>query len=446
MRGARGRAYAIDGEIWYSVVSSRMNQLHLFTCAQVEWQRGDDDDGVGVGMVKMWRGDVCRGGGVRWKWWVTVMMVAVAAMVGTKGGVAARDGEWCGRSCRSGDGEYFWGFAEKAHRKIFSAAAAVVVGGGRCWPANPNQFLIIQSRDHERNLDSQFTPRPEMNREESPLDTMVDQRTMEKLLRTPTEGYGKAIVVPPILAEHFELKHSLVNMMTSDKFFGFEEDNHHDHIRWFNKITSTIKYNALNPADQDSLNSAAGGNLLERRTQDVLTIIENKSKDNIQGYVSAAAVNYNQGSGPLASNTIANPKGKLKSITTRKMLKALISNKENFLELANTPLNENCSVVILKKLPEKLGDPRKFLILCGFNELKCKDLADLEVINPLSGNTTSSSPDHSLEEFADELALITFPPGNDDLLFDIKSDLREIEYLLNHDPTKEMDSILEDFF
>ncbi|GJT17898.1 hypothetical protein Tco_0876604 [Tanacetum coccineum] len=49
-----------------------------------------------------------------------------------------------------------------------------------------------------------------------------------------------------------------------------------------------------------------------------------------------------------------------------------------------------------------------------------------------------------LEEFADELALISFPPGNDDLPFDIKSDLREIEYLLNNDPTKEMDSILED--
>ncbi|GKE38180.1 hypothetical protein Tco_1461585, partial [Tanacetum coccineum] len=64
--------------------------------------------------------------------------------------------------------------------------------------------------------------------------------------------------------------------------------------------------------------------------------------------------------------------------------------------------------------------------------------------NPLSGSTTSSSPDHLLEEFADELALITFPPGNDDLRFDIESDLREIEYLLNHDPTKEMDSILED--
>ncbi|GJR68840.1 hypothetical protein Tco_0014905 [Tanacetum coccineum] len=49
-----------------------------------------------------------------------------------------------------------------------------------------------------------------------------------------------------------------------------------------------------------------------------------------------------------------------------------------------------------------------------------------------------------LEDFADELTLITFPPENDDLTFDIESDLREIEYLLNHDPTKEMDSVLED--
>ncbi|GJT46261.1 hypothetical protein Tco_0954976 [Tanacetum coccineum] len=113
------------------------------------------------------------------------------------------------------------------------------------------------------------------------------------------------------------------------------------------------------------------------------------------------------------------------------------------------------------------------------------DLTSPEVINPLSGNPTpilepvtksSSSPTITsfeesdliweefeaylasdsfppgnddpvnllLEEFADELALITFPPGNDDLPFDIESDLREIEYLLNNDPTKEMDSILED--
>nr|GEZ22493.1 reverse transcriptase domain-containing protein [Tanacetum cinerariifolium] len=514
--------------------------------------------------------------------------------------------------------------------------------------------------------------------------------------------------------------------------------------------------NALNPADQDSLNSAAGGNLLERRTQDVLTIIENKSKvcnsqnklvvsqvkssdansnssseiaklthavnqqtsaylatgantfpklrDNIQGYVAAAVVYYNQGnsvyrplgSGSLPSNTIANPKGELKAITTQsgivldgpsipipppfinmeedecveetltdqdlaeytikvlpplvqkskppsqrnfvvhqrdplhpnipypsmmhkqkqqekdevqihkfwqmfkqlhinitlvdalilipkyqKMIKALLSNKEKLLELVNTPLNENCSAVILKKLPEKLGDPEKFLIPCGFSELKCKALADLgasinlmplsvwkrvtlilgrpflwtvhalidvhgeemilrdgderltlnmrhdtssytnqpqkesinlinvfndssevflenlfstnhqsgnptlsshliltspkvkddifdpnrgnvlperlldldstkdlhppHYVNPLSDSTTSSScPNNLLEEFADELALITFPLGNDDLQFDIESNLKEIEYMLHHDPIKDIDSILKD--
>ncbi|GJZ55229.1 reverse transcriptase domain-containing protein [Tanacetum coccineum] len=59
------------------------------------------------------------------------------------------------------------------------------------------------------------------------------------------------------------------------------------------------------------------------------------------------------------------------------MLKSLLSNKEKLIELANTPVSENCSAVILKKLPEKLGDPGKFLIPCGFSELKCKALADL---------------------------------------------------------------------
>nr|GEX71944.1 reverse transcriptase domain-containing protein [Tanacetum cinerariifolium] len=308
-------------------------------------------------------------------------------------------------------------------------------------------------------------------------------------------------------------------------------------------------YNALNPADQDFLNAVAGGNLLERRTQDVLTIIENKSKvcnsqnkavvsqvkscdansnssseiaklthavnqqtsdvtttmtailkqfqatpppasvkvveeicvtcsgahpyyqcltaggntfpelqDNIQGYVLAVAVNYNQGNSvyrpPCMANQIRPPgfaqpnvqnnqnwfgqsqgfnygnnfnpeqsyqastqqnqivplnelekvkrmnEANMKAMQTQinmgrdlfletplltrrvnskpspfevKMLKAHLSDKEKLQELANTPLNENCSAVILKKL----GDPGKFLIPCGFSELKCKSLADL---------------------------------------------------------------------
>ncbi|GJS65493.1 hypothetical protein Tco_0680057 [Tanacetum coccineum] len=126
------------------------------------------------------------------------------------------------------------------------------------------------------------------------------------------------------------------------------------------------------------------------------------------------------------------------------MLKSLLSNKEKLLELANTPLNENCSAVILKKLPEKLRDPGKFLIPYA--------ISHHNHIKTFKSSTTSSSPslsksetsDYFLKEFADELAHFSFPPRIDYLPFDIKSDLREIEYLLNHDPIKEMDSILED--
>ncbi|GJY40345.1 reverse transcriptase domain-containing protein [Tanacetum coccineum] len=63
------------------------------------------------------------------------------------------------------------------------------------------------------------------------------------------------------------------------------------------------------------------------------------------------------------------------------MLKDLLTNKEKLLELANTPLNENCSAVLLKKLPEKLGDLGKFLIPCDFSELEeCLALDDLGAI------------------------------------------------------------------
>ncbi|GJT75021.1 hypothetical protein Tco_1041746 [Tanacetum coccineum] len=56
----------------------------------------------------------------------------------------------------------------------------------------------------------------------------------------------------------------------------------------------------------------------------------------------------------------------------------------------------------------------------------------------------SENSDYFLEGFADELTLITFPPGNDNLSFDAESDLLELEYLLNHDLIKDMDSILKD--
>nr|GEZ33190.1 reverse transcriptase domain-containing protein [Tanacetum cinerariifolium] len=229
--------------------------------------------------------------------------------------------------------------------------------------------------------------------EESPVDTMADQRTMAELLCAPTEGYAEAIVVPPFLLRAArrwlkkEPPHSihtwedLVSKFINEFFPSSRTTNLCNEISNFqqrfdesfheacNRYKDLLRacphhgftelhqldtfYNALNPTDQDSLNADAGGNLLERRTQDVLMIIENKSKirnsrnksvvsqvkscdanssssvttamtailkqfqatsppasvkaveeicvtcgelwDNIQGYVSVAAINYNQG-------------------------------------------------------------------------------------------------------------------------------------------------------
>ena len=71
---------------------------------------------------------------------------------------------------------------------------------------------------------------------------MADQRTMQELLQCPTEGYGDAIVLPQILSENFELKTGLIQLVTSNQFQGFERDDPHAHIRWFNKLTSTMKF------------------------------------------------------------------------------------------------------------------------------------------------------------------------------------------------------------
>nr|GFB63908.1 reverse transcriptase domain-containing protein [Tanacetum cinerariifolium] len=51
------------------------------------------------------------------------------------------------------------------------------------------------------------------------------------------------------------------------------------------------------------------------------------------------------------------------------MFKKLLNKKDKLIELTKMPLNENCLAVVLKKLPEKLGDPGRFLIPCDFTGL-----------------------------------------------------------------------------
>nr|GEX48417.1 reverse transcriptase domain-containing protein [Tanacetum cinerariifolium] len=70
---------------------------------------------------------------------------------------------------------------------------------------------------------------------------MVDH-TMEELLQAPTEGYGEAIVILEILAEIFEIKMNLLQLVETNKFHGFERDNPQAHISNFKRMTSTLKY------------------------------------------------------------------------------------------------------------------------------------------------------------------------------------------------------------
>nr|GEW39709.1 reverse transcriptase domain-containing protein [Tanacetum cinerariifolium] len=151
---------------------------------------------------------------------------------------------------------------------------------------------------------------------------------MAQMLQAPIEGYKDVIVVPLINANNFELKQTLINLVQSNQFTGRQDP--HNHLRFFNKVTSTFRhpevpntttklllfpfslegeaqtwldkeppllilgkcphqgfsklhqldmfYNTLNPNDQDALDSAAGGNFLDKIPRDGLEIIESKSK------------------------------------------------------------------------------------------------------------------------------------------------------------------------
>nr|GEV37001.1 reverse transcriptase domain-containing protein [Tanacetum cinerariifolium] len=90
-------------------------------------------------------------------------------------------------------------------------------------------FSLRATETSSSKLARDQTSNPTSSTNPTPKATMTDNRTMAEMLRVPTEGCAEAIVVPPILAEQFELKHSLTNMMTSEQFFGLEKDNLHDH-------------------------------------------------------------------------------------------------------------------------------------------------------------------------------------------------------------------------
>nr|GEX97376.1 reverse transcriptase domain-containing protein [Tanacetum cinerariifolium] len=74
------------------------------------------------------------------------------------------------------------------------------------------------------------------------VEPMAENRTMKELSQAPTEGYGEAIIIPEINADHFEIKTNLLQLVQANPYHGFERENPHTHINNFKRITSSLKF------------------------------------------------------------------------------------------------------------------------------------------------------------------------------------------------------------
>nr|GFA28129.1 reverse transcriptase domain-containing protein [Tanacetum cinerariifolium] len=160
-----------------------------------------------------------------------------------------------------------------------------------------------------------------------PESPMADNRTMAQLLQAPTKGYKDVIVIPEITANNFELKHGLINLVsTSSSTPAISSDV--AELKDMVKALLLDKKNqslALTSSSTHALVKAVESNCVTcggtHSYQNCPATSGNAYRDNIQEYVSQAAVaNYSQGnigSGGLPGNTVTNLKEDLKGITTR---------------------------------------------------------------------------------------------------------------------------------
>nr|GEU78539.1 reverse transcriptase domain-containing protein [Tanacetum cinerariifolium] len=301
-------------------------------------------------------------------------------------------------------------------------------------------------------------------------------RTMEELLQAPTEGYGEAIVILEISAENFEIKTNLLQLVQTNKFHGFERDNPHTHISNFKRMTSTLKYRDV-PNDAIklmlfpySLEGPARIWYEKEPPKSILTWDDlettDKEKPNCQG--STAHIQPPVVPNPILKLVVSKtqPKPnipypsrlndqKLREKATNQIekffqifhdlhfdisfadalllmpkfastIKSSLTNNDKLFKLAKVPLNENCSAMLLKKLPENLGDPGEFLIPCDFSGMDvCHALADLDAsinLMPLSIWKKLSLPELTPTRMTIELAdrSITRPKGvTEDVFFKV---------------------------
>nr|GEU65909.1 hypothetical protein [Tanacetum cinerariifolium] len=264
---------------------------------------------------------------------------------------------------------------------------------------------------------------------------LMADRTMEELLQAPTEGYGEAIVILEILTKNFEIKTNLLHK-TDDRI-----DKLTDQI---SNLVEIVNKQVIAPAKAVEKTCVTCGGA--HAYYDFI------ATDGNQPSVCAATGSYNQVSPPnRASHQIPppgfapvqnNPNSFADSLLLMpkfaSTIKSLLANKDKLFELSKVPLNENCSAMLLKKLPENLGDPGKFLIPCDFLGIgACHALADLGAsinLMPLSIWKNLSLPELTLTRMTLELAdrLITRPKGvAEDVFVKAKSPIEEPEYSLS---------------
>nr|GEW80106.1 reverse transcriptase domain-containing protein [Tanacetum cinerariifolium] len=298
---------------------------------------------------------------------------------------------------------------------------------------------------------------------------MVDQRTMAELLRAPIEGGSPPVARKrtPAFYSHlggscFQIHQGIISPSRTtnlrneisnfqqlfDESFHEALDRYKDLLRAcpYHGFTELHQldtfYNALNPADQDSLNDDAGGNLLERHTQDVLTIIENKSKlplklwrklvllavvlvritsvlpnsgntfpelrDNIQGYVLAAAVNYNQGNPsyrpPGMANQIRPPAQQNQNVHLNELEKVRRMNEAN-MKAIQTQID-----MVKNELRNEMKNSIQTSLSNQTNEIK-NMMASLLQMNTASTSGSGSLPSNTVANPKGELKAITTRSG-----------------------------------
>nr|GEU29479.1 reverse transcriptase domain-containing protein [Tanacetum cinerariifolium] len=169
------------------------------------------------------------------------------------------------------------------------------------------------------------------------LDPTSNKLCGRELLQEPTEGYGEAIVITEINADHFEIKTNLLQLVQANSYHAFERENPHTHINNFKRITLTLKFRDV--------------------PNDVIKLM--MFLYSLEGNARVC----------FADALLLMPK-------FASTIKSLLTNKDKLFELAKIPLNENCSALLLKKLPKKIGDPSKFLIPSDMSITYSKGVAE----------------------------------------------------------------------